>query len=142
MIGTRFNFTWQVERGKIAELTASLGDDNPIYHDREAAEAEGYPDILAPPTFSTVAVLWSGTLFKAFHELKMPLSRIMHAEQEYEYFCPILPGDTLHAVMEVKSIVERKGKSGTMDFVLLETIFTNQHNRQVIKEQMLVVERK
>lgn len=141
MVGARCSFTWQVEKGKIAELVAALGETNPICRDAEAALGEGYPDIVAPPTFSTVAVLWTSALFGFFERLKMPLSRIMHAEQGYEYYDPILPGDTLYAVMEVKSITSREGKSGHMDFVLFETVFTNKHGREVIKEEMLVVER-
>ncbi|MDQ1239595.1 MAG: hypothetical protein QG577_1781, partial [Thermodesulfobacteriota bacterium] len=114
MIGTKFNFIWTVERGKIAELVAAIGDTNPIYSDPVRAKGEGYPDIVAPPTFSTVAVLWTGVLFKAFEELKIPLDRILHAEQSYEYYEPIIVNDTLLGVMEVKSITERQGKSGSM----------------------------
>ncbi len=32
-------FTVEVERGKIRELALAIGDDNPIYHSREAAHA-------------------------------------------------------------------------------------------------------
>ena len=44
--------------------------------------------------------------------------------------------------MEIKSITERLGNSGPMDFVLFETTFSNQNDRTVVREQMLVVERK
>lgn len=142
MIGKKFHFDWRVERGKIAEFVAAVGEDNPICWDTTAATAQGYVDIVAPPTFTTVPMMWSGVLFRAFDELKMPLSRIMHAEQAYEYHNEILPDDTLSAVMEVKSVTERSGKSGVLDFVLFETIFTNQHGQLVMKEEMLVVERK
>lgn len=141
MIGTKFDFKWTVERGKIAELVEAIGDTNPVYRDQVAAKDEGYPDIVAPPTFSTVAVLWTGVLFKAFEELKIPLDRILHAEQSYEYYDPIIVNDTLLGVMEVKSITERQGKSGTMHYVLLETVYTNQNDRMVLRENMLIVER-
>lgn len=141
MIETKFHFTWKVERGKIAELVSAIGDDNPIYRDQVAAKDEGYPDIVAPPTFSTVAVLWTGVLFKAFDELKIPLDRILHAEQSYEYYDPIIVNDTLRGVLEVKSITERQGKSGMMHYVLLETVYNNQDDRMVLRENMLIVER-
>ena len=32
-------FTIEVERGKIRELALAIGDDNPIYQSREAAQA-------------------------------------------------------------------------------------------------------
>lgn len=141
MIGKTFEFTWPVERGKISELVAAIGDPDPIYRDPAEARQEGYPNIVAPPTFSTVAVLWTGVLFKAFEELKIPLNRILHAEQSYEYYDPILGGDTLQGVLEVKSITERQGKAGTMHYVMLETVYNNQYDHKVLKENMLIVER-
>ena len=35
-------FTIEVERCKIRELALAIGDDNPIYHRYEAAQAAGY----------------------------------------------------------------------------------------------------
>ena len=142
MIGKTFEFTWPVERGKIAELVAAIGDPNPMYHDSVKAQDEGYPGIVAPPTFSTVAVLWTGVLFKAFEKLKIPLNRILHAEQSYEYYNPILAGDTLTGVLEVKAITERQGKVGTLVYVMLETVYNNQNDQKVLKENMLIVERR
>ncbi|MDQ1239692.1 MAG: hypothetical protein QG577_1878, partial [Thermodesulfobacteriota bacterium] len=76
-----------------------------------------------------------------FEELKIPLDRILHAEQSYEYHDPMIVNDTLLGVMEVKSITERQGKSGTMHYVLLETVYTNRNDRMVLRENMLIVER-
>ena len=99
LVGATYEFRWHVEKGKIRELVDAIGDDDPICRDLNAAQAQGYANIVASPTFTTVPIMWSGVLFKAFEELKMPLSRIMHAEQGYEYYGEILPGDTLSAVM-------------------------------------------
>jgi acyl dehydratase len=142
MIGTTYQFSWNVERGKVREFLAAIGDKTPIYMDSEEAKAQGYPDTIAPPTFTTVPIMWSGKLLEAFEQLKIPLSSVMHAEQGYEFYGAILPGDTLTAVMEIKSITERIGKSGALDFILFETTFMNQDGQPVVKEQMLVVERK
>jgi len=141
-LGTRYEFNWVVERGKIAEFVEAVGDHDPICNDPEAARRSGFQDIVAPPTFTSVPIMWSGALFHAFHDLGIPLSRIMHAEQSYEFFREIYPGDVLHGSMEIKSITEREGKSGAMEFVLLETTFTNQHQQPVVMEKMLIVERK
>jgi acyl dehydratase len=141
MIGKTFEFKWLVERGKISELVAAIGDPNPIYRDLAEAQRQGYPNIIAPPTFSTVAVLWTGVLFKTFAELKIALHRILHAEQSYEYYSAITAGDTLRGVLEVKSITERQGKTGSMQYVMLETVYDNQCDQRVLKENMLIVER-
>lgn len=141
-LGARYEFDWVVERGKIAEFVEAVDNHDPVCRDPEAARQKGFRDIVAPPTFTTVPVMWSGTLLKAFDDLGVPLSRIMHAEQSHEFFIDIYPGDVLHGTMEIKSIVEREGKSGLMEFVLLETTFTNQRRELVAKEAILIVETK
>jgi len=139
-LGARYEFDWQVERGKIAEFVEAVDDHDPVCRDLEAARRSGFRDVVAPPTFTAVPVMWSGALFKAFDDLGIPLSRIMHAEQSYEFFREIHPGDVLHGTMEIKSITEREGRSGSMEFVLLETTFTNQRRERVVREEILIVE--
>ncbi|MEJ2718103.1 MAG: MaoC family dehydratase N-terminal domain-containing protein [Deltaproteobacteria bacterium] len=141
MVGTKVHFTWQVERGKIAEFIAATGDSTPIYSDKEAAAAEGYQDPVWPPTFTPVPLKWSGVLYNLFSTLGMPVHKLMHAEQSYQFHREILTGDTLSGVMEVKSITSREGKSGPLEFILFETVFVNQHEEEVLQEEMLVVVR-
>ena len=107
-IGKKYAFTWLVERGKVRELVEAIGDNNPIYRNPETAQGEGYKDMVAPPTFATVPILWTGTLFQAFDDLNIELSRIMHAEQSYEYYQEIFPDDNLKGITEVKKITEKK----------------------------------
>src|SRR5690242_10561939 len=45
---------YEVSRVKIAEFAAAIGDRNPLYRDRAEAQAAGYPDVIAPPTFPIV----------------------------------------------------------------------------------------
>ncbi len=140
-IGKKYPFTWVVERGKIRELADAIGDDNPIYQDAEASRKEGYKDVVAPPTFTTVPLLWSGALFQAFEDLNVELSRTVHAEQSCEYYQEILTGDKLEGVVEVKDIKDKKGKSGNLKFIQFEITYTNQQNALVSKDEMLVITR-
>ena len=140
-LGRIYEFDWLVERGKITEFVDALtGRTSPSLRERSPEGPEECHDAVAPPTFTTVPIIWSGVLFKAFEDLAIPLSRIMHAEQSYEYPGEIHAGDLLHGTMEIKSITEREGRAGPMEFVLFETVFTNQHGRTVVREQMLIVE--
>ena len=43
----------EVEKGAIRKFALAIGDDNPLYFDRDYAVRHGYDDILAPPTFPT-----------------------------------------------------------------------------------------
>ena len=95
MIGAKYRIEWPIEPGKILEFVTATGDPNPVHRAPEAARGAGFCDIVAPPTFSTVPIMWSGVLFKAFDDLKIPLSSIMHAEQGYEFFRSVTAGDHL-----------------------------------------------
>jgi len=140
-IGEKHKFRWEVEKGKIRELVDAIGDKNPIYTDARAAQDQGYKDIVAPPTFGTVPLMWTGTLIKALNDLQVNFARIVHAEQAYEYYEEIFPGDTLDAILEVKDITKKEGKSGTLEFIRFETKYQNQDGVVVLGEDMLLVER-
>ncbi len=135
-------FTWEVERGKIRELVLAIGDKNPIYTDKEAAVEAGYRDTPASPTFITVPMMWTNVLLDVIRELKINYAKVLHGEEEYEYLQEIYPGDVLKGKMRVVSMDEKSGKSGSMDLVRLETLYTNQKEELVLKASTLLVERK
>ncbi len=122
-------------------MVEAIGESNPIYQDSEAARAQGYKDVVAPPTFTTVSLLWSGALFQAFDDLEVEVSRTVHAQQSCEFYQEIFPGDTLEGVVEIKNITHKKGKSGNLKFIQFEITYTNQRNELVSKEEMLVITR-
>lgn len=133
---------WGVECGKIRELVGAIGDPNPIYANREDAVLEGYKDVVAPPTFITAFVLWSGIGDKILEDLKVNYSKILHGEERYEYYREIYPGDTLTGRAKILNIETKSGKSGDLDFITRETVYTNQHNERVLKQTTIIVERK
>lgn len=135
-------FIWEVERGKIRELVQAVGDKNPIYLNREAAIEAGYRDTPISPTFITVPMMWTNVLIDVIKALKINYAKILHGEEGYEYLQEIYPGDVLTGKMRVVSIDEKSGKSGSMDLIRLETLYTNQRNELVLKAGTLLVERK
>ena len=134
--------TYEVERGKMRELVQAIGDDNPIFLDKEAAIKEGYKDTPASSTFITVPMNWSNMMFNFIDDLKINFAMVLHGEEGYEYFQEIYPGDVLTGKARIVSIDEKVGKSGSMDIVKLETMYTNQRNEPVLKASAVLVERK
>jgi acyl dehydratase len=63
----------------------------------------------------------------------------LHGSQEYEYFQPVQSGDTITGKSVITDIFEKTGKRGTMDFVVLETTYTNQHGQKVLHEKCIFV---
>lgn len=136
-------YTFDVERVKIKEFVQAIGDDNPIYQDKEIALAEGYRDTPCPPTFITLAFQeFTGAYFRVFEELGISLSTVLHGEEEYHYLGEIYPGDRLVCEMRVESISQKQTKSGRMDLITLKTLFTNQRGEDVLEARSLIIERK
>ena len=59
----------------------------------------------------------------------------MHAGQRVQPKAPIVAGDQLTASSHLKEVYAKTGRSGTMVFVVWETIFTNQNNEVVADVQ-------
>ncbi len=107
-------FTIEVERGKIRELALAIGDDNPIYQSREAAQAAGYPDVPLFPTAPTLFTFWGNAkMVSQIVSLGINVMRVLHGEEEYEYLAPINAGDILTGVMTVVDGKTRQGKDGS-----------------------------
>jgi acyl dehydratase len=86
-----------VSRVKIAEFADAIGDPNPVYRDRAAAEAAGYPDVIAPPTFAVVVSLAGSGAALADPGLGLNYAMVVHGEQRFVYQRPIVAGDVLTA---------------------------------------------
>ena len=136
-------FTIEVERGKIRELALAIGDDNPIYQSREAAQAAGYPDVPLFPTAPTLFTFWGNAkMVSQIVSLGINVMRVLHGEEEYEYLAPVDPGDTLTGVMTVVDGKTRLGKDGSsMDILTTEIRYTNQHGQPVLKAREMILVR-
>lgn len=136
-------FTVEVERCKIHELALAVGDTNPIYHSKEAAQEAGYSDVPIFPISPTAFGFWGNTeMLSHLVSLGINVMAILHGEEEYEYLAPIYPGDVLTGVVTVASGRSRRGSDGSsMDIVTLETVYTNQEGRQVLKARETLIAR-
>jgi len=144
-------FTFEVEKGKIAEFAMAVSQAEnkaqvkPIYVDANAAKAAGYGDIVPPPTFQNSFSNWSGEgIIPKLEELNINIGRMLHGEEEYEYFALIHPGDVITGTSRVADVYEKekKGKPGKfMEFTVFETELKNQHGELVIRSRSILVER-
>jgi acyl dehydratase len=135
-------FTFEVDKSKIRELLQALGDDNPIFVDDEAAQAAGLPGIVAPPTFPTLFKMWGeGGSSPHIKAMGGDVMRLLHGEEEYQYYGLIRPGDVLTGQTKVISLDEKEGRSGHLDIALLETRYHNQRNELVVVARTTIVVR-
>ena len=131
--------TLTVERGRLKFFAKAIGETNPIYLDEAAATAAGYADLPAPPTFIFAAELDSGAMFALLDRLDVPLSKVLHGEEGFEYLAPVVAGDVVTVSSMVKDIYDKRG--GALEFLEIESTATNQHGATVAKMRNVTVVR-
>lgn len=141
----------KVEKSKIAEFAAAvaqkemLEDINPLYRDEKAAQKAGYPGIIGPLTLPTIFMHWTGGgLAGTVELLGMSLSRLLHNEEEFEFFGMICAGDVITRKTKVVAMYERgrRDRIGRfVDVTVLETEMTNQRGELVVRVRTTLIER-
>ena len=122
-------FEYEVGREKIREYANAVGETNPVYHDRQAARAAGFRDVVAPPMF---AVVYSaGALGPAIldPELGINLLLMLHGGQEFVWAEPVCAGDTITTTASVMDLYEKDGKA----FYVLGSESRNQDGAEVCR---------
>ena len=123
-------YEFRVERGKIREFADAIGDPNPIYRDPAYAAASPHGSILAPPTLLRTFLYEPRTAAEALRVADW--SYIVHGEQEFEYFAPVVAGDVLTAQDRIVSITEKESRrAGKLQIAVIETVFRNQRGEKV-----------
>jgi acyl dehydratase len=95
---------YEVSRVKLAEFADAIGDQNPLYRDSAAAQAAGFPDVIAPPTFPNVITMTSSSRALAEPGLNLNYAMVVHGEQRFEYARPLHAGDVVTAQVTITEI--------------------------------------
>lgn len=132
-------FTMPVEWGKVREFARAIKDPNPVYFDPDAANKEcgGIP---VPVTFLQTSAFWQTGGALPFFDM-FDLRRILHGEQEFEFFKPIFVGDMLTGTPRVANVFEKDGgRGGKMTFIVVETAYTNQKGEKAAVSRFTLIE--
>jgi acyl dehydratase len=113
---------YEVSRVKIADFAEAIGDRNPLYHDREAAQAAGYPDVIAPPTFPIVVTMASSRAAVADPGLGLNYAMVVHGEQRFSYSRPLRAGDVVTAQSTISGIRSVGGLTMVTTETLIQTV--------------------
>jgi acyl dehydratase len=95
---------YEVSRVKLAEFAEAIGDPNPVYSDRGAAQEAGYRDVIAPPTFPIVIAMTGSSRALADPGLNLNYAMVVHGEQRFEYSRPLVAGDVVTAQVTISDI--------------------------------------
>jgi acyl dehydratase len=93
-----------VGREKVREFARAVFADDPQHTDPAAAQALGYADVVAPPTFAIVVTDATLQQLLSQPDSGIVLQNVLHAEQKFRYSRPIVAGDELTAKLSVTGI--------------------------------------
>ena len=120
---------YEVGKEKIKEYAWAVGEDNPVYFDREAAKGAGFRDVVAPPMFAVI-YSWGAVALPAVDpDVDLNFAMLVHGGQEFAWGEPVCSGDLISTAASVKDISEKGG----MGFYVFETVSTNQDGAQVAR---------
>ncbi len=121
--------TYEVGLEKIREYANAVGQTEPVHHDREAAKAAGFRDVVAPPMF---AVVYSSPAMGPAildPDVDINFAAMVHGGQEFVWGEPVCAGDEITTRAEVSEIYEKDGKG----FYVFESVSTNQDGDEVVR---------
>ena len=128
------SFEIPIERGKIREFARAAQSKN---------EAYDSPDAVIPPTFLTTAGnFWGTAADSPVGSLGFELARVLHGEEEYEFFGPPpRAGQTLTVESRMGDTWEKEGKrGGTMRFAKVITEYRDDAGTLVAEQRTTIIE--
>jgi acyl dehydratase len=113
--------TFTVEPERVNLFRAAIGEESDI----------------VPPTFATVAEFTVMPVIVADAELGLDFTRVIHAEQEYEWHRRFRMGETLTARSRIASIRQKAGNG----FLTIETEVLDRDGGLVVLARATMIER-
>ncbi|MDQ2940267.1 MAG: MaoC family dehydratase N-terminal domain-containing protein [Actinomycetota bacterium] len=120
---------YQAGREKIREFANVVGAANPVHHDREAAVAAGYRDVVAPPMFCVVYSAPAIAPGIVDPEVGINFATMVHGGQEFIWGEPVCSGDEVTTTASLTDVFQKDDKG----FYVFESESVNQDGQQTVR---------
>ena len=121
--------SFEVDGARIEQYASAVGEQNPVYHDPEAAKAAGFRGQVAPPMFCVVYSAPALGPAIMDPDVGINLPAMVHGGQEFEWGEPVCAGDRITTVATCKEIYEKDGRG----FYVFESVSTNQDGEETVR---------
>jgi acyl dehydratase len=121
--------SFEVDAARIEQYASAVGEQNPVYHDPEAAKAAGFRGQVAPPMFCVVYSAPALGPAIMDPDVGINLPAMVHGGQEFEWGEPVCAGDRITTVATCKEIYEKDGRG----FYVFESVSTNQDGEETVR---------
>jgi acyl dehydratase len=101
--------SYRVSREKVREFALAIGEGASVCHDVDAARSAGYPDVVAPPTFTVTFTMPLIEEFLRDPAFGWDYARMVHGDQSITLHRPLYGGDELVTTIHVDDLANRAG---------------------------------
>jgi len=119
-----------IEKFMVKKFAIATDDNNPLWQDEGYAQKTKHGGIMFPPNMLCCSMI-SGGVNRPMPPHKY--ERRLDGGAVWEFYKPIMVGDTIASVAKLVDIKSREGKMGTMLFFVWEISHTNQKGELVAK---------
>ena len=129
IIGMHYRYPdfYEVGREKVREYAVAVKNDDPAYHDENAAADLGHGSLPAPLTFISVFGYQAQTAFFANANIGITDAQIVQVDQELKFLLPIKVGDRLYCDVYLHSYRQAHGT----DIIVTKNIISNEQGEAV-----------
>lgn len=123
----------------IKRYALAVGDENPLYHNKDFALSNGYEDIVAPPNMLASIVDWGVGAPES--ELRRDGTsdsdetptieeegvRVMGGGEKMRFHKPVVAGTEVTLTSELTDVSTKEGSKGLLTLLVFDNTFTDQH---------------
>lgn len=122
-----------VEPSTVSKFAHAIGDAHPIYLDPEYAKNSRHRRNIAPATFPRT--FDDGKI----EGLDLPEKGLIHGTQSFHYERPLYVGESVYCYKEIKNYYEKKGGSGVMGFLVIESNGDDRDGHTIFTSTAIIV---
>ena len=108
-----------VDAWRVKLFCQAIGETDPLHWDDAAARAAGHRACPVPPTFLKALESEHCSSAALLERLQVPVGKVLHAEQSFDYQQPVHVGDEVEITRSVADIYDKR--DGALTFIVVQT---------------------
>ena len=130
LIGTSYKtISMVIKEEDVVSFSKATDQEDEIFFNKIAAQNEGFPNIVCPPTYLISIGMKMNILNECLEDLGIGLEKILHAGQDFNYLDLVFVEDKISMKTIFKNVYEKN--EGKLMFFVYESRFYNQNKAEV-----------
>ena len=108
-----------VDAWRVKLFCQAIGETDPVYWNADAARAAGHRACPVPATFLKALESEHCSSAVLLARLDAPMTKVLHAEQSFQYQQPVYVGDVVEIERSITDIYDKR--DGALTFIVVQT---------------------